>query len=65
MRYGITFKQIVSENIYMLKNYRDLTRLEMEQVDKNETIILIPVGSISPPWKSQILPSETVAFTSG
>lgn len=30
----------------MLKNYRDLTRLEMEQVDKDETIILIPVGAL-------------------
>ena len=30
----------------MLKNYRDLTRLEMEQVDKENTIILIPVGAI-------------------
>ncbi len=30
----------------MLKNYRDLTRLEMEQINKDETIILIPVGSI-------------------
>ena len=30
----------------MLKNYRDLTRLEMEQVDKENTIILIPVGAV-------------------
>lgn len=30
----------------MLKNYRDLTRLEMEQVDKDNTIILIPVGAL-------------------
>ena len=30
----------------MLKNYRDLTRLEMEELNKDETIILIPVGSI-------------------
>ena len=30
----------------MIKNYRDLTRLEMEQVDKNETIIMIPVGAL-------------------
>ena len=30
----------------MLKNYRDLTRLEMEQVDKENTIILIPVGAL-------------------
>lgn len=30
----------------MLRNYRDLTRLEMEQVDKDETIILIPVGAL-------------------
>ena len=26
----------------MIRNYRDLTRLEMEQVDKKETIISIP-----------------------
>lgn len=30
----------------MIRNYRDLTRLEMEQVDKEETIILIPVGAL-------------------
>lgn len=30
----------------MLKRYQDLTRLEMEQIDKKETIILIPVGAL-------------------
>lgn len=30
----------------MLKYYRNLTRLEMEQVDKEETIVLIPVGAL-------------------
>lgn len=30
----------------MLRNYRDLTRLEMEQVDKENTIVLIPVGAL-------------------
>ncbi len=30
----------------MIRNYRDLTRLEMEQVDKANTIILIPVGAL-------------------
>ena len=30
----------------MIRNYRDLTRLEMEQVDKKETIILIPLGAL-------------------
>ena len=30
----------------MIRNYRDLTRLEMEQVDKDETIILIPVVAL-------------------
>lgn len=30
----------------MIRNYRDLTRLEMEQVDKEETIILIPLGAL-------------------
>ncbi len=30
----------------MLRNYRDLTRLEMEQINKKETIVLIPVGAV-------------------
>lgn len=30
----------------MLRNYRDLTRLEMEQVDREHTIVLIPVGAL-------------------
>ncbi|HIV90778.1 MAG TPA: creatininase family protein [Candidatus Eisenbergiella stercoravium] len=30
----------------MIRNYRDLTRLEMEQVDKQETIVLIPLGAL-------------------
>lgn len=30
----------------MLRKYRELTRLEMEQVDKENTIILIPVGAL-------------------
>lgn len=30
----------------MLRNYRDLTRLEMEQIDKEKTIILIPTGAL-------------------
>lgn len=30
----------------MIRNYRDLTRLEMEAVDKKETIVLIPVGAL-------------------
>ena len=30
----------------MIRQYRDLTRLEMEQVDKENTIILIPVGAL-------------------
>lgn len=30
----------------MIRNYRDLTRLEMEQVDKEKTIVLIPVGAL-------------------
>ncbi len=30
----------------MLRKYRELTRLEMEQVDKEHTIILIPVGAL-------------------
>ncbi len=30
----------------MIQNYRDLTRLEMEQIDKEETIVLIPLGAL-------------------
>ena len=30
----------------MIRNYRELTRLEMEQVDKEETIVLIPLGAL-------------------
>lgn len=30
----------------MLRKYRELTRLEMEQIDKENTIILIPVGAL-------------------
>ena len=29
-----------------IQNYRDLTRLEMEQVDKEETIVMIPLGAL-------------------
>ena len=28
----------------MVRYYRELTRLEMEAVDKEETLVLIPVG---------------------
>lgn len=31
----------------MIRNYRDLTRWEMEQIDKEETIVLIPLGARS------------------
>ena len=30
----------------MIRNYRELTRLEMEQVNKDETIVLIPLGAL-------------------
>jgi len=30
----------------MLKKYRDLTRMEMEKVDRENTIVLIPVGAL-------------------
>ena len=30
----------------MIRNYRDLTRLEMEQVNREETIVLIPLGAL-------------------
>ena len=29
----------------MIRNYRDLTRWEMEQVDRENTIVLIPLGA--------------------
>lgn len=30
----------------MIRNYRDLTQLEMEQVDKKKTVVMIPVGAL-------------------
>lgn len=30
----------------MIRNYSELTRLEMEQIDKEETIVLIPLGAL-------------------
>ena len=30
----------------MVRYYRELTRLEMEAVDKEETLVLIPVGAL-------------------
>ncbi len=30
----------------MIRNYRDLTRLEMEQVDKKKTVVMIPAGAL-------------------
>ena len=33
----------------MIRNYRDLTRWEMEQIDKEETIVLIPLGALEQP----------------
>ncbi len=30
----------------MIQNYRDLTRKEMENIDKNKTMVLIPLGAI-------------------
>ena len=30
----------------MIRYYRELTRLEMEQVDKEETVVMIPVGAL-------------------
>ena len=32
--------------IGMIRNYRDLTRLEMEQVDRANTVVMIPVGAL-------------------
>ena len=29
----------------MIRNYNELTRLEMEQVDRANTIVLIPLGA--------------------
>lgn len=30
----------------MIRNYSELTRLEMEQIDREETIVLIPLGAL-------------------
>ena len=30
----------------MIRNYQDLTRLEMEQVDRRNTLVLIPLGAL-------------------
>ena len=30
----------------MIRNYQDLTRYEMEQVDRANTIVLIPLGAL-------------------
>ena len=30
----------------MIRNYQDLTRLEMEQLDRRHTIVLIPLGAL-------------------
>ena len=30
----------------MIRNYRDLTRWEMDQVNREETIVLIPLGAL-------------------
>ena len=30
----------------MVRYYNELTRLEMEQVDKDETVVMIPVGAL-------------------
>lgn len=30
----------------MIRNYRDLTRLEMEQIKKEDTIVMIPLGAL-------------------
>ena len=30
----------------MVRYYRELTRLEMEAVDKEETVVLIPIGAL-------------------
>ena len=30
----------------MIRNYRDLTRWEMEQVDRENMIVLIPLGAL-------------------
>lgn len=45
----------------MIRNYRDLTRWEMEQVDRENTIVLIPLGALeqhgnqAPLWERMIL----------
>lgn len=38
--------QIEEERQKVIRNYRDLTRLEMEQVDRENTIVWIPIGAL-------------------
>ena len=44
----------------MIRKYRELTRLEMEQVDKEETIVLIPVGALAQPGNQAPLGADDI-----
>ncbi|MBQ3109365.1 MAG: creatininase family protein [Clostridia bacterium] len=50
----------------MVRYYRELTRLEMEQVDKDETLVVIPIGALEQhgnqcPLGTDIFVAEAVA----
>lgn len=54
----------------MVRYYRELTRLEMEAVDKEETVVLIPIGALEQhgsqcPLGTDEIISEAVAGGSG
>ena len=52
----------------MIRNYQDLTRYEMEQVDRANTIVLIPLGALeqhgsqAPLGTDLLLPGRTVSL---
>lgn len=44
----------------MIQNYRDLTRWEMEQIDKEKTIVVIPLGAIEQHGSQAPLGTDTI-----
>ena len=44
----------------MIRNYMDLTRLEMEQVDRKNTLVLIPCGAIEQHGNQAPLGTDTI-----
>ena len=47
----------------MIRNYRDLTRWEMEQVDRENTIVLIPLGALEQHGNQALSPDARNGFT--